>query len=106
MTNASETPNLLIDTDNNVYEVPAGELERWRVSEERTQEILAARRSQDADVQGYYSGGYTVQRGDNLSHIAHRLYGDPRLWPLLFAANRHQIANPHLIQPGQVLRIP
>jgi len=62
------------------------------------------------DVTGFYchapyTGGYLVRPGDNLYAIAQRLYGDGRLWPVLFAANADQIRNPHLIYPGQVLRL-
>ena len=48
----------------------------------------------------------TVQPGDTLSAIAQRFYGDPNQFPRIFEANRHQIANPNVIFPGQVLRIP
>jgi nucleoid-associated protein YgaU len=46
-----------------------------------------------------------VTRGDTLSSIAYRLYGNAALWPLLYAANANQIANPNLIFPGQVFRV-
>lgn len=49
---------------------------------------------------------YTVVPGDSLSAIAQQFYGDPAQWTLLFEANRHQISNPNLIFPGQVLRVP
>jgi nucleoid-associated protein YgaU len=47
-----------------------------------------------------------VTRGDTLSGIAYKLYGNAALWPLLSAANRDQVANPNLIVPGEVLRLP
>lgn len=47
---------------------------------------------------------YVVQRGDTLSAIAKRVYGDASLYGKLAAANG--IANPHLIYPGQVLTLP
>lgn len=56
-------------------------------------------------AQPYFYGAYVVRPGDNLSAIAQRIYGDARLWRALFAANADQIANPHLIFPGQVLRV-
>jgi nucleoid-associated protein YgaU len=49
---------------------------------------------------------YTVQRGDSLSKIAKRYYGDAMKYPLIFEANREVIKNPDLIYPGQVLRVP
>jgi uncharacterized protein YidB (DUF937 family) len=49
---------------------------------------------------------YTVERGDNLSKIAKRFYGDANKWRRIFDANRDQLDNPDLIHPGQVLKIP
>lgn len=46
----------------------------------------------------------TVQPGDTLGAIARRLYGDRSRAAALAAANA--IANPDLIYPGQVLRLP
>jgi nucleoid-associated protein YgaU len=49
---------------------------------------------------------YTVEGGDTLTAIAQDLYGDADRWRTIFQANRHQIDDPDLIFPGQVLRIP
>jgi nucleoid-associated protein YgaU len=49
---------------------------------------------------------YTVQKGDTLSAIAHRHYGKASRWHAIFEANRDQLDNPDLIQPGQVLKLP
>ena len=49
---------------------------------------------------------YVVQKGDSLSKIAQRQYGDGKKWRTIFEANRDQITNPDLIHPGQVLKIP
>ena len=49
---------------------------------------------------------YTVKKGDSLSKIAKREYGDAQQWRRIFEANRNIIQNPDLIHPGQVLRIP
>ena len=49
---------------------------------------------------------YTVQRGDWLSKIALRLYGYATKYTEIFQANRHQVADPDLIYPRQVLTIP
>lgn len=50
---------------------------------------------------------YTVQRGDrSLTDIAYLTYRDGSLWPRLWLANRHIIASPGGIRPGQVLTIP
>lgn len=49
---------------------------------------------------------YTVKSGDSLSAIAKREYGDASEWRAIYEANRDQIDNPDLIQPGQELKIP
>jgi nucleoid-associated protein YgaU len=49
---------------------------------------------------------YTVKKGDSLSKIAKREYGDAQQWHRIYEANRDSISNPDLIQPGQVLQLP
>jgi nucleoid-associated protein YgaU len=49
---------------------------------------------------------YTVQKGDSLSKIAKRIYGDANSWKKIFEANRDRIDDPDLIQPGWVLKLP
>ena len=49
---------------------------------------------------------YTVVKGDSLSKIAKRLYGDAQQWRKIYEANQDQIKNPDLIYPGQTFRIP
>ena len=45
-------------------------------------------------------------KGDSLSKIAKRFYGDAQQWRKIFEANKDQIKNPDLIYPGQTFRIP
>ncbi|MBA3893254.1 MAG: LysM peptidoglycan-binding domain-containing protein [Gemmatimonadales bacterium] len=49
---------------------------------------------------------YTVKKGDSLSKIAKRVYGDAQQWRKIHEANRDIIDNPDLIHPGQVLKLP
>jgi LysM repeat protein len=50
---------------------------------------------------------HVVQRGDWLSKLAQRYYGDIYKWPIIHEANRKIIgANPDVIKPGQELLIP
>jgi nucleoid-associated protein YgaU len=49
---------------------------------------------------------YVVVKGDSLSEIAKREYGDPQEWRRIYDANRDIIKNPDLIYPGQTLRLP
>lgn len=49
---------------------------------------------------------YTVVKGDSLSKIAKKYYGDAMKYPVIFEANKPMLEDPDLIYPGQVLRIP
>ncbi len=50
---------------------------------------------------------YEVSKGDTLSGISGRLFGDPRYWPKVWAINHKGISNPHLIFPGsKILFLP
>ncbi|MER5886837.1 peptidoglycan DD-metalloendopeptidase family protein [Streptomyces sp. NPDC001941] len=51
-------------------------------------------------------GRYTVKTGDTLGDIARQVLGDKSQWRKLYDANRDRVADPNLIYPGQVLRIP
>jgi hypothetical protein len=50
------------------------------------------------------TGTYTVVSGDTLFTIA-AAHGVPGGWPALYQANRDTIADPAVINPGQVLRL-
>ena len=61
------------------------------------------------DIQAAGGGGgggetYTVKAGDSLSKIASRYEGVS--WREIFEANRDQLDDPDVIQPGQQLKIP
>lgn len=49
---------------------------------------------------------YTVKKGDTLSKIAKRFYGDPMKYKDLFKANQPPLKDANKIYPGQQLRIP
>ncbi|WP_034997012.1 LysM peptidoglycan-binding domain-containing protein [Beijerinckia mobilis] len=50
---------------------------------------------------------YVVKRGDTLSALAQRIYGDASKWKKIYEANRAVIgANPNLILVGQTLVLP
>jgi nucleoid-associated protein YgaU len=49
---------------------------------------------------------HVVERGESLSKIAKKYYGDAKQWRAIFEANRDKIANPDLIHPGQEFVIP
>ena len=47
-----------------------------------------------------------VKKGDNLSKIALRSYGDPLAYGRIFNANRKILQNANVLEPGQKLLIP
>jgi nucleoid-associated protein YgaU len=49
---------------------------------------------------------YTVRPGDSLSKIAAAQLGSGNRWPEIHNLNKDQVADPNLIYPGQVLRLP
>ncbi len=48
----------------------------------------------------------TVEKGDTLSAIAKRVYGNANEYNKIFEANKPMLKSPDLIYPGQVLRCP
>jgi nucleoid-associated protein YgaU len=53
-----------------------------------------------------YAQYHIVKKGDTLSKIAREYYGDAKLYPQIFDANRDILTDPNKIQIGQKLRIP
>lgn len=49
---------------------------------------------------------HTVVKGEWLSKIAKKYYGDANKYNVIFEANKPMLKDPDLIYPGQVLRIP
>ena len=49
---------------------------------------------------------YTVKAGDSLSAISLEMYGTANRWKEIAEANKEQVPNPNMIQPGMELIIP
>jgi LysM repeat protein len=49
---------------------------------------------------------HTVKRGDTLSGLAQKYYGDAEKWQPIYQANRKTLKSPKDVKPGQVLTIP
>ena len=58
--------------------------------------------AQPADESQYH----TVVRGDTLSAIAKKFYGNANLYPKIFEANKPMLSNPDKIYPGQLFAFP
>jgi nucleoid-associated protein YgaU len=58
------------------------------------------------DARAFSGRTYVVRRGDTLSGIAARIFGDGAHYRAIYRANRGQIRNPNLIYPRQRLYIP
>jgi len=49
---------------------------------------------------------YTIVKGDTLSKIAQREYGEAKLWRKVFEHNKDVIKDPDKIFPGQTIQLP
>ena len=50
-------------------------------------------------------GTYTVQSGDSLGIIAHKLFGNAREWKKIYELNNDVLTAPHKLKVGQILRV-
>lgn len=67
---------------------------------------MADEKKAGTSADGEFTQWHVVAKGDTLSKIAKRYYGDPGLYKKIFEANRELIKDPDAIQVGWKLRIP
>ena len=73
---------------------------------ENTQATVSQPRPTNPTTEKKFPFKYTVQKGDTLSNIARKFYGDSSKWKIIYTANNNLIKNPNLILDGWVLTIP
>jgi nucleoid-associated protein YgaU len=61
---------------------------------------------QQAPLTQSNSNSVIIRRGDTLWQIARRAYGQGVRYTTIYLANEEQIANPDVIQPGQIFGVP
>ena len=67
--------------------------------------MAAVAPSQPAFAQADEPTVYVIKKGDTLWGLSDRFLKDPYYWPNLWANNDPSITNPHLIFPGQKVKI-
>lgn len=72
----------------------------------RVAEPVAAAPKPEAAPEPAEEQVHVVVSGDTLSKIAKKYYGDAKLYPKIFEANRDILDDPNMIRVGQKLRIP
>ncbi|WP_339701570.1 LysM peptidoglycan-binding domain-containing protein [uncultured Marixanthomonas sp.] len=69
---------------------------------ENPQDLEADIKVADKNAYAYH----TVEKGESLSKISKKYYGDPMKYNKIFEANKNILDNPDVIHPGQELEIP
>ncbi len=84
----------------------SGTMPRTTTTRKRTGVTTPSRRTAPRPTAPSRQRTYTVQKGDSLTRIAERIYGDKRKWEAIYSANRDTLKRPNELRIGQVLRIP
>src|SRR5687768_8686089 len=66
--------------------------------------LLSHAMAEDPELKPNYPEQYSVVKGDTLWDISNTFLNNPWMWPEIWHVNP-QISNPHLIYPGDVIRL-
>lgn len=66
--------------------------------------LLSQAMAEDPELKPNYPEQYSVVKGDTLWDISNTFLNNPWMWPEIWHVNP-QISNPHLIYPGDVIRL-
>jgi len=67
--------------------------------------LLISSGTQSVFAQGAEPTTYIIKKGDTLWGLSERFLQDPRYWPNFWERHQQQVTNPHLIFPGQKLKV-
>jgi nucleoid-associated protein YgaU len=67
--------------------------------------LPAAWAQQPTQIRPDAPDSYVVQKGDTLWGISAKFLREPWRWPQIWRLNKEQIKNPHLIFPGEIVRL-
>ena len=81
-------------------------ISRTEMSSRKASNVVDGAKSGSAFSQDGGISKYTVQKGDSLSGIALKVYGDANRWEEIYEANRRALENSNDLRAGQALIIP
>ncbi|MCY1664070.1 LysM peptidoglycan-binding domain-containing protein [Rhizobium sp. SL86] len=70
------------------------------------QQAASAKTIAQAPLTQSEAASVIIRRGDTLWQISRRIYGQGVRYTTIYLANQQQIANPNLIEPGQIFGVP
>jgi len=97
--NSSSNGNrILIENGKDIFSIPIDDTINKDSYTQSIEQELESRKNEMKII--------VVKRGDSLSKIAQKAYGDPKKYKKILQANPQMLKNPNLIYIGQKLRIP
>ncbi|WP_137132835.1 LysM peptidoglycan-binding domain-containing protein [Rhizobium sp. FY34] len=86
--------------------LPNGTVAPLAAAATATSQPLASRTIAQAPLTQSEASSVIIRRGDTLWQISRRVYGQGVRYTTIYLANQDQIANPNLIEPGQIFGVP